>query len=110
MQTGTAPRLRNLSPAEIAAALRAGAITLVDVREDNEWAQARIEGAVHAPLSRLDMLAAGLPTAKPVEMHCLAGGRSAKAVALCQAMGLPVDAHMAGGLQAWAANGLPIIR
>jgi rhodanese-related sulfurtransferase len=110
MPVEAAPRLRNLSPRDIRAALSSGTITLVDVREEHEWMQARIEGAMHAPLSRLAALAPGLPQGRPIVMHCLAGGRSAQAVALCQSMGLAVDAHMAGGLQAWAADGLPIIR
>jgi rhodanese-related sulfurtransferase len=110
MPIDAAPRLRNLTPRDIRAALSCDAITLVDVREEHEWAQARIDGALHAPLSRLAALALGLPQGRPIVMHCLAGGRSAQAVALCQSLGLAIDAHMAGGLQAWAADGLPVIR
>jgi rhodanese-related sulfurtransferase len=102
--------IRHLSPLDIKDALAKGVITLVDVREDHEWAKARIDGAHHAPLSRLGALAAGLPADKPVVFHCLAGGRSAQAVALCQSMGLGVDSHMAGGLTAWMAHGLPVSR
>ncbi len=88
----------------------ADAILLVDVREDGEWAAGRIAGAVHAPLSRLRTLAAGLPTGKPIVFYCLSGARSGQAIAVCRALGLPHDTHMAGGVSAWRAHGFPLVR
>ena len=101
---------KTMTPPEVHDLLAKGAITLVDVREDGEWAQERIAGAIHRPLSRLRELAASLPEGKPVVFHCLAGSRSAQAVALCRSMGLPHDTHMGGGLSAWKAHGLPLTR
>ncbi|WP_407050570.1 rhodanese-like domain-containing protein [Methyloraptor flagellatus] len=102
--------LVTLTPAEAAAKFDAGEIALVDVREANEWAQARIPGAVLSPLSTLAADAANLPTDKPVVFYCMAGGRSAKAVALVQSLGIAVDTHVGGGITAWAQAGLPIER
>ncbi|ODN70891.1 rhodanese-like domain-containing protein [Methylobrevis pamukkalensis] len=102
--------MKTLSPEEVFALHERGEIHLVDVREDNEWAQARIPGAIHAPLSRLVDLAPELPDDKPVVFHCLAGGRSAKAVGLAAALGLPHDSHMDGGLGAWHQAGFPVDR
>ncbi|HUG62041.1 MAG TPA: rhodanese-like domain-containing protein [Methylomirabilota bacterium] len=101
---------KTVSPAEAADLLRSGAVHLVDVREDGEWAQARIAGAIHAPLSRLDRLAATLPTDKPVVFYCLSGARSGQAVVLCRSLGLDHDTHIAGGISAWRAAGLPVAR
>jgi len=41
--------------------------------------------------------------------YCMMGGRSAKAVEVCQKMGLPHDSHMGGGIGAWRMHGLPIV-
>ena len=102
--------LHNLEPAEIAALLAADSIVLIDVREPNEYAQARIEGAVLVPLSRFDPHALPDSNGKRIIFHCGIGGRSAKAVAACQAAGVAVDSHMRGGIQAWIAAGLPVER
>lgn len=101
---------QNLDPAQVRDLLAQDAITLVDVREDDEWAAERIAGAIHVPLSRLQDMAAGIPTAKPVVFYCVVGGRSGRAVDACRSLGLPHDSHMAGGLQSWKAQGLPVAR
>jgi rhodanese-related sulfurtransferase len=103
-------KVKTLTPAEARDLAAAGAVRLVDVREPNEWADARIAGAVHAPLSRLADEAAALPSDKPVVFYCAGGVRSAKAVALCRDLGLPHDTHMGGGIAAWARDGLPVER
>ena len=98
--------LKNLPPQEVAELLAQGAIILVDVREPSEHASLHVKGARLVPLSTFDPLA--LPSDKPVVFHCAVGGRSAKAVAACQAAGLALDSHMQGGIQAWIAAGLPV--
>jgi rhodanese-related sulfurtransferase len=42
-----------------------------------------------------------------IVFQCGSGKRSAMAVERCQAAGLPVDSHMAGGIAAWRAANLP---
>lgn len=105
---GSRSDVKTLSPPEVRDLLDRGAITLVDVREAGEWAQGHVPGAVHAPLSRLRDLAPGIPADKPVVFYCLSGARSAQAVAMCRARGH--DTHMAGGISAWRAHGLPLAR
>lgn len=99
--------LQELTPNDIHAALEAGAITLIDVREPNEFAVERIAGALNFPLSTF--LPAALPHAadRPVVFHCQAGRRSEKAAALAREAGMGGDRHMAGGLNAWKSAGLP---
>jgi rhodanese-related sulfurtransferase len=96
-----------LDPAEVSARLDRGEIILVDVREPNEIAVERIAGAVALPLSRFDP--AALPEGEVV-LTCAAGKRSAMALAKCRQAGVPVNAHLRGGLTAWKAAGLPTIR
>lgn len=58
------------------------AFNLLDVREENEWAINRLDGAVHVPLGRvLDDPAAVLAGLEPgpVYVYCLAGVRSLRA-------------------------------
>jgi rhodanese-related sulfurtransferase len=107
---GSRSPVKSMNPDEVRDLAARGAITLVDVREDGEWAQGHIPGAIHKPLSRLRELAPTLPGAKPVVFYCAAGGRSAQAVALCRSLGLGHDTHLGGGISAWRARGLPLLR
>lgn len=80
---------------------------LVDVREDHEWAQAHIPGALHAPVSRFMDFVAQIPKDAPVLIHCAVGGRSAQVAGWLNQQGY--DAwNVAGGIQSWAAEGLPL--
>ena len=54
---GRRPTGHSLTPQDAHAQASAGQITLVDVREDGEWRQGHIAGAIHMPLSRLRDLA-----------------------------------------------------
>ena len=96
-----------IDPAEVSARLGRGEIVLVDVREPNEIAAERIPGAQAMPLSRFDP--AALPKGEVV-LSCLSGKRSGMALAKCREAGVPVTAHMRGGLMGWKAAGLPTTR
>ena len=102
--------IRNLSPEDVAHGIKAGEILLVDVREPNETALERIPGAVLLPLSTFDP--ADLPDSdgRAIVFSCGSGIRSVKAAEIAQAAGLPHNAHLAGGLKAWKAAGLPTER
>ncbi len=97
----------NLAPAEVRALVDGGGVTLVDVREAGEFAAVRIAGAVLMPLSRFDPSA--LPSGELV-LYCAGGVRSVTAIQHCAAAGLPHTRHLAGGIMAWRAAGLPTER
>ncbi|MGB4864687.1 MAG: rhodanese-like domain-containing protein [Hyphomicrobium sp.] len=101
-------KAQTISPAEASERLKRGEIHLIDVREANEWAQMHIPGAIHMPLSNFPALVDQLPAGKPVVFHCLSGKRSARALEICQEHGKPHDTHIAGGITAWRAAGLPV--
>ena len=105
---GFGKSVKSLSPPEVQTLAARGDIHLVDVREAGEWASGRIGGAVHMPLSSLPQTAAQLPADKPVVFYCLSGARSQQAIAVCRRLGLPHETHMAGGISAWRAHGLPL--
>jgi len=102
--------IRNLEAAEVAELLKQDAILLIDVREPNEYAAQRIKGAQLVPLSVFDPHSLPASGGRAIVMHCRSGGRSAKAVELCQRVGLSVDSHLKGGILAWVAAGLPVER
>jgi rhodanese-related sulfurtransferase len=84
-----------------------GEALLLDVREDDEWAAGHAAAAVHAPLSRLDP--AAVPADRPVVALCRVGSRSAMAAGALAARGVQV-VNMTGGMLAWEAVGLPVVR
>jgi rhodanese-related sulfurtransferase len=88
---------------ELREALKADAITVVDVREPNEFAAGRIPGAINLPLSRFD--AGDLPNGKPVVLVCQAGARSAKALRVAVSAGVKDIRHYPGGTGGWRALG-----
>ena len=102
------PGTVKLLPVEAHERARTADICLVDVREANEWAQMRLPGAIHAPLSSLAARLDSLPKDKTVVFYCLSGKRSASAVELCRSLGKPHDTHVGGGLAAWRLAGLPV--
>jgi rhodanese-related sulfurtransferase len=83
---------------------------LLDVREPYEWEAGHIGGAVHIPLS--DVMAgpaqSGLDPGKPVIVVCRSGNRSELAALMLQARGYQAE-NMEGGMEAWAAAGLPFL-
>jgi len=88
-------------------------ITLIDVREEDEFAQAHIEGSQLAPLSNL--IAAiddtTIPEDNKIIVYCLKGGRSAKAIEfLSENMWRNRDVYnMEGGITEWAEQDLPLV-
>lgn len=101
--------LKNLSPQDIARWLAERSVVLIDVREPHEYEAERIPGALLYPLSTFDPKALPEIENRKIVFHCGSGMRSAKAVAACEAAGLPFDSHMQGGIQAWKQAGLPTI-
>ena len=99
--------VRDLSAEEIAAELVAERILLIDVREPREAAFERIPGAILLPLSVFDPAAIPDPNGRDVVFSCASGKRSIRASEIAQAAGLPYRSHLAGGIVAWKAAGLP---
>lgn len=102
--------MEDWTPQQVATALDAGEIILVDVREPHEYENERIAKALLLPLSTFDPAALPTGQGRQVVLHCAAGGRSGKALAACQTAGSDVAAHMAGGFGAWKEAGLAYLR
>ena len=102
-----ANEVTNLTPEEVAAGLRAGHMLLVDVREPNETAVESYPEGIVVPLSSFDPAAIPDPQGKQVVFACRSGRRSVTASLAAQDQGYPYKAHLAGGIIAWKAAGLP---
>lgn len=77
---------------------------LIDVREPDESAVARIEGARLIPLQTLPAEVDTLPRDCEILVHCKAGGRSARAVQFLLDRGFTRVKNVAGGMDAWLAE------
>jgi len=100
-------RVHDLTPEEVSKGMADGRYLLVDVREPNEVAVDAYPGAVVVPLSSFDPKAIPDPKGKQVVFACRSGKRSVTASLAAQAGGLAYDKHLAGGMLAWKAAGLP---
>jgi rhodanese-related sulfurtransferase len=101
-------RPAGVSPRQAQQLQHDGAV-LLDVRENDEWAAGRAPGAVHVPLGQLAHRLAELPAGSEVVTVCRSGRRSATAAEHLRAAGFSVH-NLDGGMQAWQAAGLPVVR
>jgi len=102
-----ADQVHDLTPEDVSKGIAEGRYLLVDVREPNEVAVDAYPDAVVVPLSSFDPQDIPDPHGKQVVFACRSGKRSVTASLAAQAGGLPYDKHLAGGMLAWKAAGLP---
>ena len=89
---------------------QAGAITLIDVRTPEEFAQGHLEGAVNMDLEGGQFSAeiAGLPKDAAYMVYCHSGRRSALAAQAMSDAGFS-NVYDLGGIAAWQAAGFPVV-
>jgi len=82
---------------------------LVDVREDNEWANGHLPGAVHMGRGIIERdIEAQVPdTGTKLVLYCGGGFRSALVAENLQKMGYKNVESMDGGWKGWLSAGLP---
>lgn len=103
-------RVREIGPSVLAKKLAAkDAFTLIDVREDAEWAGGRIPGAVHISRGVLERdIERTVPDPDAeIVVYCQGGGRSALAADSLQRMGYGRVYSLQGGFKAWLDAGNP---
>ncbi len=101
---GSVPQV---TAADLKEALAHDAVTLVDVRNRNEWTDGHIPGARHIPLGYLADRLGEIPRARPIVVQCASGVRSAIGASLLRARGVDRVANLTGGITAWRKAGLP---
>ena len=82
---------------------------LVDVREDNEWANGHLPGAVHLGkgIIERDIVQRVPDSNAKIILYCGGGLRSALAAENLQKMGYTSVESMDGGWRGWVEAGLP---
>jgi len=86
-----------------------GDAIIVDVREHQELAQARVDGAVHVPLSAFDPSQLPTDSGKKIIFVCAHGHRSMQISQYLTSEGLLHEAfNLTGGIAAWVQAGLPL--
>jgi sulfur-carrier protein adenylyltransferase/sulfurtransferase len=90
--------------------IESGEPVVVDIREQDEWDEGHIPGAVHVPRghleSRIERLAPD--PGRPVVVYCSAGNRSAFAAKTLAELGYEDVVSLAGGFTDWKRNGFPV--
>lgn len=88
---------------------RAADVTVLDVREPEEFAAGHVPGAVNLPQADLASRLDEVPRDRPVLVVCQAGMRSRRAAQFLRQQGFERVRSVSGGTAAWrAARGLPV--
>ena len=100
--------IESLSPKEASAMYTGQKAVIVDVREDSEWKEQHIPGAIHIPLAQLKGRLSELKQYQnsPVITQCKSGRRSAQALEVLKSAGFSKVYNMDGGIMAWDKAGL----
>ena len=101
-----------LRPHEVAQVAENEKVTLVDVRESDEWRRGHLPNAVHVPRGYLEMQAESKVPDKdaPIIVYCAGGNRSAFASETLKQMGYTNVRHMSGGFTGWKDAGLKVVQ
>ena len=83
----------------------------IDVREQDEWDEGHLPGAVHVPRGNLESRIEGVVPDKttPVVLYCASASRSAFAAESLLQLGYERPMSLAGGYTDWKRNGYEIV-
>ncbi len=83
-------------------------VSVLDVRDSDEFENGHIPGAALMPLPEIDDRLAEVPADQTVIVVCQSGRRSEEAAALLEGSGFDNVLHMTGGVRAWTRAGFEI--
>jgi len=103
-------RVREVTIDETRQRIDSGRATVIDVREESEWAAGHIQGAEYLGRGVLERDIEQRVPDKNTELilYCGGGFRSALAADNLQKMGYTNVASMAGGWREWKEKGFPV--
>ena len=82
---------------------------ILDVRNQDEYDEAHIEGVVLISVNTLESRLSELPEDKPIIVYCKTGGRSAAAAEILVENGFTEVYDMDGGITEWIDKGYPTV-
>ncbi len=85
-------------------------VVIVDVREDWEYAEGHVPGAVLIPLGELSARLDEIPKDKTVVAVCRSGNRSNQATSFLRGQGFDNVHNMTGGMNDWQRAGYEVER
>jgi molybdopterin/thiamine biosynthesis adenylyltransferase/rhodanese-related sulfurtransferase len=90
--------------------IESGDPVIVDVREQDEWDEGHIPGALHIPRGYLEsrVESTAPDRSRPLVVYCAAGNRSAFAAKSLEELGYEDVVSLAGGFTDWKRNGFPV--
>src|SRR3954462_10937984 len=107
-------QIKEVDPREVHDSVQNGngsAPVLVDVREQHEFEESHLPGAIHVPRGHLESRIEGKvgDKSKPVVLYCASGQRSALAAQTLQSLlGYDDVASMTGGITLWKDRGFEV--
>ena len=106
-------RIQEITAADAEQAIREADV-LIDVREADEFAAGHLPGAIHASRGMLEFKLSGNPALSSrdlkIVLYCKTSGRAALAACALHDMGYLNVQSIAGGFDAWAAAGKPVVK
>ena len=106
-------RIQEITAADAEQAIREADV-LIDVREADEFAAGHLPGAIHASRGMLEFKLSGNPALSSrdlnIVLYCKTSGRAALAACALHDMGYLDVKSIAGGFDAWAAAGKPVLK
>ena len=104
MNQAPMPQMPQITATELKQRLDNGEdIQIVDVREANEVAVARLPNSIHIPLAQVLNRMAEIDPARETVVHCKMGGRSARAIEALKRSGYTGNLlNLKGGIMAWS--------
>jgi rhodanese-related sulfurtransferase len=87
-------------------------VVVLDVRTPEEYQAGHLRNAVLMPVKTVEATAAAVlkDKSQPVLVYCHSGSRSAVAAKILKAKGYTAVSDMTGGIVAWSAAGLPVVK
>jgi hydroxyacylglutathione hydrolase len=103
-------RLEMIDPDALAERLAQGdGLMVLDVRDEDEFAEAHIPGSMHVPYGQLQQRFGELPADRTVATVCSGGKRSGLAASILQREGFGPVIHVGhGGVGTWRRRGHPV--
>jgi rhodanese-related sulfurtransferase len=111
MNQAPMPQVSEITPTELKQRLDSGEdIQIVDVREADEVAIAKLPNSIHIPLAQVLNRMSEIDPARETVVHCKMGGRSAKAIEALKRSGFNGNLlNLAGGITGWSNDVDPTV-